>query len=162
MSEEAAPRPLEGLLNEARDGRLSVDLGAGSPDSVRVNAEEFVYMERDCEGFKLLIQALQRSAQEIHDRDKWDLGESAKGMVAASTMVDRFRSKAKGADDGNSVFQILEEHYKIVSDIQELHRLVAQKYMETDESFAARYNELMAAAPPSVPLVAPPESHRTR
>ncbi|MGV9925202.1 hypothetical protein [Nocardia rhamnosiphila] len=156
MSEDTPPRPLEGLLTEAREGRLSVNLGAGSPDAVRVNAEEFVYMERDCEGFKLLIQELQRIAEGISDQEKWDLGERNSNLPSAGVMVGRFRSKAKESEDSNDVFAILEQHYRIVEDIQELHRVIAQRYMETDETFAGRYNELMAGAPPVVPLAMPP------
>lgn len=156
MSEDAAPRPLEDLLTEAREGRLSVNLGAGSPDAVRVNAEEFVYMERDCEGFKLLIRELQRIAREIHSRERWDLGEKSEGLASAAVLVSRFRSKAQDAGDGNDVHAILEQHYRIVEDIQELHRVIAQRYMETDEAFAGRYNELMTGAPPVVPLAMPP------
>jgi hypothetical protein len=144
------------LLTEAREGRLSVNLGAGSPDAVRVNAEEFVYIERDCEGFKLLIRELQRIAEEINDREKWDLGEKNPDLPSAAVMVGRFRSKAKESQDANDVFSILEQHYRIVEDIQELHRVIAQRYMETDEAFAGRYNELMAGAPPAVPLAMPP------
>ncbi|WP_063130653.1 hypothetical protein [Nocardia fusca] len=156
MSENTPPRPLEGLLTEAREGRLSVNLGAGAPDSVRVSAEEFVYMERDCEGFKLLIQELQRMAEDIADREKWDLGENNPDLPSAGVMVSRFRSKAKESEDSNDVFAILEQHYRIVEDIQELHRVIAQRYMETDEAFAGRYNELMAGAPPVAPLAMPP------
>ncbi|WP_459545537.1 hypothetical protein [Nocardia sp. X0981] len=155
MSEDAASRPLEDLLTEAREGRLSVNLGAGSPDTVRVNAEEFVYMERDCEGFKLLIRELQRIAREIHSRERWDLGEASKDLSSAAVLVNRFRTKAQNAEDGNDIHAILEEHYRIVEDIQELHRVIAQRYMETDEAFAGRYNELMAGAPPVVPLALP-------
>ncbi|WP_058853517.1 hypothetical protein [Nocardia jinanensis] len=156
MSENSPPRPLEDLLTEAREGRLSVNLGAGSSDVIRVNAEEFVYIVRDCEGFKLLIRELQRMAEDIADRDKWDLGEDNPDLPSAATMVGRFRSKAKESEDSNDVFAILEQHYRIVEDIQELHRVIAQRYMETDETFAGRYNELMAGAPPVVPLAMPP------
>ncbi|MFI1464975.1 hypothetical protein [Nocardia carnea] len=157
MSEDTPPRPLGDLLTEAREGRLSVNLGAGAPgDAIRVNAEEFVYMERDCEGFKLLIQELQGIAEEIWRRERWDIGEGTEDLRSANTLVGRFRHKAMESDDGNDVFAILEQHYQIVVDIQELHRAVAQRYMETDDAFAARYNELMASAPPSVPLQLPP------
>lgn len=157
MSEETPPRPLEGLLTAAREGQLSVNLGAGaSTDSVRMNAEEFVYIERDCEGFKLLIQELQITAEEIWKRERWDIGEGSDDLHSAKTLVNRFRHKAKGSGDGNDVFAILEQHYQIVVDIQELHRAIAQRYMATDDAFAARYNELMASAPPSVPLQLPP------
>ncbi len=95
-------------------------------------------------------------AEDIADRDKWDLGEDNPDLPSAATMVGRFRSKAKESEDSNDVFAILEQHYRIVEDIQELHRVIAQRYMETDETFAGRYNELMAGAPPVVPLAMPP------
>ncbi|NKY33656.1 hypothetical protein HGA13_11290 [Nocardia speluncae] len=155
MSEDR-PHPLEGLLTEVLEGRLSVNMGAGSSEAIRVNAEEFVYMERDCEGFKLLIRSLQRTADEIWKREQWDIGENSKGLSSADVLVSRFRTKAKNSDDGNDVHAILEQHFQIVEDIQELHRAIAQRYMETDGEFAARYNELMAGAPPSVPLQMPP------
>ncbi|TLG17946.1 hypothetical protein FEK35_02150 [Nocardia cyriacigeorgica] len=154
--DQAAPRPLEGLITEVREGRLSVDFGAGSPDAVRVNAEEFVYIDRDCEGFKLLIRQLQRTAQDVADREKWDLGEANPDLGSARTLVSRYRSKAMGAGDKNSVYEILEEHHRIVEDIQTLHREIAQRYLETDEGFASRYNELTATLPPPGPLTLPP------
>ncbi|MFI5720348.1 hypothetical protein [Nocardia sp. NPDC051750] len=128
MSEDLPPRPLEDLLTEAREGRLSVNLGAGSPEAIRVNAEEFVSMERDCERFKLLIRALQRTAQEIWKRERWDLGENSEGLTSADVMVNRFRTKAQNSGDGNDVHAILEQHYQIVEDIQEMHRVIAQRY----------------------------------
>ncbi|BDT84291.1 hypothetical protein GV791_24175 [Nocardia cyriacigeorgica] len=156
MSDDAPPRPLEGLLTEVREGRLSVNFGAGSPDAVRVNAEEFVYIDRDCEGFKLLIQELQAIAKDVADREKWDLGEGNPDLGSARTLVSRYRSKAMGAEDKNSVHEILDEHYRIVEDIQTLHREIAQRYLETDEAFASRYNELTATLPPPGPLTLPP------
>lgn len=156
MSGDEPPRPLEGLITEVREGRLSVNFCAGSPDAVRVNAEEFVYIDRDCEGFKLLIQQLQRTAREVAQREKWDLGEAHPDLGSARTLVSRYRSKAEGAEDKNSVHEILEEHYRIVEDIQTLHREIAQRYLETDEGFASRYNELTATLPPPGPLTLPP------
>lgn len=157
MSEDTPPpRPLEALLAQAREGQLSANLGEGAPDTVRANAEEFVYIERDCEGFKLLIRELQNLAVAIWERERWDLGENTPGLVSSVTMVGRFRTKAHHSEDGNDVHAILEQHYQVVTDIQELHRVIAQRYIETDDAFAARYNELMAGAPPAVPLALPP------
>lgn len=70
--------------------------------------------------------------------------------------MSRYRSKAKGAEDKNSIHEILDEHYRIVEDIQTLHREIAQRYLETDEGFASRYNELTATLPPPGPLTLPP------
>src|SRR5690606_16815046 len=112
----------------------------------------FVYIDRDCEGFKLLIRQLQRTARDISQREKWDLGEAHPDLGSARILVSRYRAKAEGAEDKNSVGAILEEHYRIVEDIQTLHREIAQRYLETDEGFASRYNELTATLPPPGPL----------
>ncbi|MBF6481088.1 hypothetical protein IU408_23495, partial [Nocardia cyriacigeorgica] len=49
-------------------------------------------------------------------------------------------------------YSILEEHYKIVDEIQQLHKAIAQRYIDTDETFAARYNQLVAELPPPGPI----------
>ncbi|MBF6333888.1 hypothetical protein [Nocardia transvalensis] len=152
MGENAAPAPpgpLASLIKDAQDGKLTVSFS----QEVRVNADEFVYIERDCQAFKDEIRYLQAVAQNISDREHWGLGETTEGLNAASTLVGRFRGKAKivdpGKDTNNNVFDILEQHYRIVDDIQNLHRTIAQKYIETDQEFAARYKELMATVAPS-------------
>ncbi|WP_280220506.1 hypothetical protein [Nocardia neocaledoniensis] len=134
-------RPLQELLTEAQDGQLSMSFGGG----VRLDAEEFVYIERECQTFLDLIRELQRTATDISNREVWGLGEAVAELTSAQTLVRRFREKGQGSD--NSVFAVLDEHYKIVDDLQVLHRTIAQKYQETDSEFAARYNELMAQAP---------------
>ncbi|WP_063045693.1 hypothetical protein [Nocardia pseudovaccinii] len=136
--------PLASAIKDAQDGKLTVSFS----DKVRVNADEFVYIERDCEAFKEEIRRLQRIAERISNRKNWGLGESTDGMISAATLVARFRGKAKIADpatdSNNNVYDILEQHYQIVDDIQNLHRTIAQKYVEQDQAFAARYNELKA------------------
>jgi hypothetical protein len=134
-------RPLQDLLTEAQEGRLTMRFGG----TVRVDAEEFVYIERECETFKTLIRELQRTATDISEREVWGLGEAVAELISAQTLVRRFREKGKGSD--NSVHAVLDEHYKIVDDLQELHRLAAQRYQETDSEFASYYKELLAAAP---------------
>ncbi|MFX0578016.1 hypothetical protein [Nocardia nepalensis] len=136
--------PLASAIKDAQDGKLTVSFS----NEVRVNADEFVYIERDCEAFKAEIQALQTTAQRISDRKNWGLGETTDGMTSANTLVARFRGKAKivnqATDSANNVFDILQQHYQIVDDIQNLHRTIAQKFVEQDQEFAARYNALMA------------------
>ncbi|WP_327099238.1 hypothetical protein OIE68_10810 [Nocardia vinacea] len=136
--------PLANAIKDAQDGKLTVSFS----NEVRVNADEFVYIERDCQAFKDEIQALQTIAHRISDRKNWGLGEATDGMTSASTLVARFRGKAKivnpATDSDNNVFDILQQHYQIVDDIQNLHRAIAQKYVEQDQEFAARYNELKA------------------
>ncbi|RDI64437.1 hypothetical protein [Nocardia pseudobrasiliensis] len=143
------PRPLEKLINDANSGNLTVSFSS----DIRVNAEEFVYIERDCQAFKDSIRSLQRVAQNISTQKSWGLGEDQQILPSAQTVVRRFRTKAAaidpGKDSANNVFDILEQHYQIVDDLQQLHRTIAQKYMEADQQFAAQYNELMAHVPPS-------------
>ncbi|MFE6925084.1 hypothetical protein ACFVAV_28970 [Nocardia sp. NPDC057663] len=141
--------PLENLVQEAKNGGLSVSFST----DVRVNADEFVYMERDCEAFLDEINNLQRQARGIANREKWGLGETTEGLTSASTVVGWFRGKAgkvgASTDSDNNLEDILQQHYNIVADIRDLHREIAKRYMATDEEFAARYNELSANVPPS-------------
>ncbi|AVH22286.1 hypothetical protein [Nocardia cyriacigeorgica] len=146
MSDETMPGPFAGLITEATEGRLSTHLSG----DMRVNAEEFVYIDRDCQAFKDLIVDLQEIARTISDQAKWGLGEDQDPLSSASILVSRFREKAKGS--ANSVYSILEEHYKIVDEIQQLHKAIAQRYIDTDETFAARYNQLTAELPPPGPI----------
>ncbi|BDU08441.1 hypothetical protein [Nocardia cyriacigeorgica] len=146
MSDDTPQRPMAGLIEDATEGRLSVQMSG----DVRVSAEEFVYIDRDCTAFKDLIVELQRIAGQISDQEVWGLGEDKDPLSSASILVSRFREKAKGSD--NSVYSILEEHYKIVDEIQQLHKAIAQRYIDTDEAFAARYNQLTAELPPPGPI----------
>ncbi|WP_336085278.1 hypothetical protein [Nocardia sp. SSK8] len=141
--------PLESLVQEAKNGGLTVSF---SPD-IRVNADEFVYMERDCTAFLDEIISMQTQAQAIASREKWGLGESTEGLSSAATLVGWFRGKAgktgAATDSANNVADILQQHYDIVVDIRDIHREIAKRYMAQDEEFAARYNELSANVPPS-------------
>lgn len=136
--------PLASAITDAQDGNLTVSFS----NEVRVNADEFVYIERDCQAFKDEIQYLQRIADRISNRKNWGLGETTDGMSSANTLVARFRGKAKivdqATDSDNNVYDILQQHYQIADDIQTLHHTIAQKYVEQDQEFAARYNELQA------------------
>ncbi|MFG1768149.1 hypothetical protein [Nocardia salmonicida] len=141
--------PLESLIQEAKNGGLSVSFNT----DVRVNADEFVYMERDCEAFLDAIEDMQAQAKNIAKREKWGLGESTPGLTSASTLVGWFRGKANkvggATDSDNNVNDILQQHHSIVVDIRDLHREIAKRYIAQDQEFAARYNELSANVPPS-------------
>ncbi|WP_063065849.1 hypothetical protein [Nocardia violaceofusca] len=147
--DQQANGPLSTSITDASDGKLTVKFG----DAIKVNADEFVYIERDCQAFKDEISQLQRIAQNISDRQHWGLGESTDGLESSRVLVSWFRGKAKvvdsSRDTNNNVFDILQQHYDIVDQIQTLHRTIAQKYMETDEEFAAEYNLLKANTAPS-------------
>ncbi|MFB7878055.1 hypothetical protein ACFC06_22635 [Nocardia sp. NPDC056064] len=141
--------PLAGLIEQAKSGNLSV----GFSDSVTVNADEFAYIERDCEAFKTKIRELQDAARQISSRENWGLGEKTDRLNSAHILVRRFRGKAAtvdpATDSDNNVWDILEQHYKIVDDLQILHRTIAQTYRDTDAAFAAEYDRLMANMPAS-------------
>src|SRR5688572_17422392 len=96
------------MISAAREGQLGIEM----------KAEDFVYIDRDCNFFKEAIRDIQTTVADIAREEKWGLGEKIDGMVSATTVVERFRMKANGATDGNSVYKILEDHYRIVEDIQ--------------------------------------------
>ncbi|MFI5720823.1 hypothetical protein [Nocardia sp. NPDC051750] len=126
--ENAGERPLANLITEAQEGRMSV----------RLTPEEFVNINRDCDRFKTHIRQMQERAKIISETpDKaWGLGADNPLLTSAQTMVARFRTKAKGAEDGNDVHAILEQNYKIIEDIQSVHKIILDRYMATDTAFA--------------------------
>ncbi|AVH20637.1 hypothetical protein [Nocardia cyriacigeorgica] len=136
-------RPMQDIIDAAKDGQVSLSFN----ESIRVNAEEFVYIERDCEAMKNKIRDLQTLAKDISGRQKWGLGEGVEWIKTGGTLVSWFRGKAEGDPSGNTVYAILERHYQIVDSIQELHRAIAERYQQTDSSFAAEYNQAQASIP---------------
>lgn len=143
MSEEPAPRPMANLLNAANEGQVSVQM----------TPEEFIYLDRDCETFQLAIREIQRSAVEISQQDPWGLGEANDSLVSARAMVGRYKVKAKGAPDGNGVWEIMEQHYLIVQDIQNVYRTIRDRIIQDDDEWAAAYNSLSASLPERPPVV---------
>ncbi|MQY19492.1 hypothetical protein [Nocardia macrotermitis] len=143
--------PLASLITEAQNGNLSVSF---DKSDVVVNADEFVYIERDCQAMKQKIQDLQRIADRIANRSDWGLGDRTDGLTSAPTLVSRFRSKAAKAgiaatDSDDNVYDILSAHYKIIDDLETLHRTIAEKFVNADTEFAAEYNRLKADLPKS-------------
>ena len=146
--QESSPRPMANMLEAARGGQLSISM----------RPEEFIYLDRDCDYFKNTILQIQRIAEEISGHSVWGLGEANDDMVSARTMVGRFKVKAKGAPDQNDVYAIMEQHYRIVEGIQEAHRIVRDKLMETDSAFAATFTRLnteLPERPPAAPKPGP-------
>ncbi len=143
-SKPAQTGPLTSLITQAENGNLSVTF---SPDVV-VNADEFAYIERDCAAFKREIRALQAIAKSISEMPNWGLGESTDGLFSANTLISRFRSKAMKAqlktDTDDNIWDILDQHYKIIDDLQTLHHTIAQQYCQQDEKFAAEYKRLQS------------------
>ncbi|MGY1895749.1 hypothetical protein [Nocardia gipuzkoensis] len=142
-------RPMGNILNAAREGQLGIEM---SP-------EDFIYIDRDCDYFKIAIRKVQAVMEVVSQQEHWGLGEGSSDMVSAQTLVDRFKKKARGAEDRNSVHQIMEDHYRIVEDIQEVHRVVRDRMMQADSNFAADFNRLnttLPERPPAGVQFAPP------
>ncbi|WP_405165578.1 hypothetical protein OG203_11045 [Nocardia sp. NBC_01499] len=142
--EEKPPRPLANLVSEAREGRLKV----------RMDPEQFVYVDRDCEFFKDRIRDIQQTMTDIAQQDTWGLGEHYQGnggkdLVSGKTMVKRYREKARGSQNG--VYEVMESHYQVVEDIQDMFRAIRDRYSQQDAEWGARYRELEATLPPQPP-----------
>ena len=143
MSDEPVPRPMTNLINAANDGQVSVQM----------TPEEFIYLDRDCDTFKTTILQIQRLAEEVSIQDTWGLGEANDALISARAMVGRYKVKAKGAPDGNGVWEIMRQHYLIVEDIQNVYRTIRDRIMQADDEWAAAYNSLSASLPERPPVV---------
>ncbi|MCP2298214.1 hypothetical protein APR11_004655 [Nocardia amikacinitolerans] len=141
MSDDQGPRPMANLLSAAREGYVSVEM----------KPEQFIYIDRDCQYFKETIRQIQTIMEGVSNQEPWGLGEGNNRMVSAQTVVNRFRKKAKTADDGNAVWEIMEQHYRIVEDIQEVHRIARERMMQADSNFAAEFNRLNETLPERPP-----------
>ncbi|WP_330253517.1 hypothetical protein OG874_02565 [Nocardia sp. NBC_00565] len=133
--------PLANLIIEAREGRLQVS----------IKPEDFVYIDRDCERFKELIRAMQQQATDLSRREnnQWGLGADNAKLTSAQTLVGRFREKAQSDSNSNNLHTILDEHYRIVDDIQTMHREIRDRYMASDAEFAASVRDLLSRLPES-------------
>lgn len=142
MTDNDSPRPLSNMLEAVGGGHATV----------RLSPEEFVHIDRDCESFKRTIRKIQSTINSVADQPEWGLGENHGKLLSAETVVGRFRKKANHAEDGNSVYEVMEQHYRIVEDIQEVHRIVRQRMMETDAEFASAFQRLSAELPEQPPV----------
>ncbi|GGL35309.1 hypothetical protein [Nocardia jinanensis] len=146
MGDEPPPRPMANMLNAANESQISVQM----------TPEDFIYLDRDCTYFKDQIRQIQGLADEISTQDHWGLGEANNDLTSARAMVGRYKVKAKGAPDGNGVFEIMEQHYLIVDDIQNVFRVMRDKMMQADSEWAAAFNSLnesLPDRPPAGPVI---------
>ncbi|MFE7800377.1 hypothetical protein [Nocardia sp. NPDC057440] len=119
--------------------------------------EKFVYIDRDCEYFKDEILKIQRKMTEISNQDKWGLGEKFdpqgdRDLISGKTMVDRWRKKSQGSE--NSVYAVMESHYKVVEDFQTLFRTVRERITSVDTDQATKYKDLESNLPKQPPAQA--------
>ncbi|MEV6341001.1 hypothetical protein AB0M12_40555 [Nocardia vinacea] len=142
-----AASPLANLITEAREGRLTIPM----------DLEKFVYIDRDCEYFKDVILKIQRTMTETSQQDKWGLGEGFptqgdRDLISAKTMVTRWREKSRGSE--NSVYSVMESHYKVIEDFQTLFRTVRERITGVDADQAVKYQDLVANLPQQAPAQA--------
>ncbi|WP_406233268.1 hypothetical protein [Nocardia sp. NBC_01009] len=145
--DKTSSSPLANLITEAREGRLTV----------RMDLEKFVYLDRDCDYFKDQIRDIQTTMTRIHNQDTWGLGEhfpkeGDRDLISAKTMVSRWREKSQGSD--NSVFAVMESHYKVIEDFQTLFRTVRERITSADSAQATRYQDLETNLPKQPPAQA--------
>ncbi|WP_328389827.1 hypothetical protein [Nocardia sp. NBC_00416] len=146
MSDEPAPRPLANMIAAATDGHTSVQM---RPD-------DFIYLDRDCEYFKKVIRDIQFLADEISKQSHWGLGEVNDDLTSARTMVGRYKVKARGAPDGNGVYEIMEQHYQIIEDIQNTYRIMRDQMMQADSAWAADFTAKSDTLPERPPVALVP------
>ncbi|MEV2218686.1 hypothetical protein AB0E01_02255 [Nocardia vinacea] len=151
--DKSSASPLANLITEAREGRLMI----------RMDLEKFVYIDRDCEYFKDQIRKIQRTMTEVSQQDKWGLGESFtpqsdRDLISAKTMISRWRNKSRALDNStnpdNSVYAVMESHYKVIEDFQTLFRTVRERITGVDTEQAAKYQDLEANLPQQAPAQA--------
>ncbi|WP_063046162.1 hypothetical protein [Nocardia pseudovaccinii] len=139
--------PLANLITEAREGRITI----------RMDLEKFVYIDRDCEYFKSVIRLIQGTMTDISNQEKWGVGEGFpkdedRDLISAKTMVKRWREKSQGSE--NSVYAVMESHYKVIEDFQTLFRTVRERITGVDTEQAAKYQDLEANLPQQAPAQA--------
>ncbi|MBO0853536.1 MAG: hypothetical protein J2P18_07195 [Nocardia sp.] len=137
------------MLDDAAAGRINV----------RMDLEQFVYLDRDCQTFLDTIKQIKVLADRVGRMDTWGLGEHSrtpdgKTLVSGATLVHRFRTKAGQSTDtdGNSVCAIMNAHQRAVEDIQETYRRIRKNITDQDADAAARYAQLEKTLPQQPPV----------
>ncbi len=136
--------PFANMLSEAAAGNINL----------KMDLEQFVYLDRDCDTFIGLISEVQQLAQDVSRQDLWGLGEhtvsdAGKKLSSGAAVVQRFKSKSKGSNDqtDNSVYAMMTAHKQAVLDIQETYRRIRQQITDHDAEQAAKYAQLVNTLP---------------
>ncbi|ATL65161.1 hypothetical protein [Nocardia terpenica] len=147
------PHPFANMISAAQNGQINL----------RMDLEQFVYLDRDCQTFLDNIDQIQRIMDQVSQQETWGLGEhthigDGKELISGKTLVERFRAKSRGRDDNadNSVYAIMESHKQAVQDIQETYRAIRKRITDQDAEAAARYQQLEATLPKQPPVNPPP------
>ncbi|MFD6162436.1 hypothetical protein ACFWF7_01540 [Nocardia sp. NPDC060256] len=135
MADEGAQSPLKSLIDEGRDGRLSV----------RMSAEDFAKLDRECTNFQEVIREIQTDVMRISSISTWGFGDHPGSMLtSAPTMANRFRAKSNGHPGGDDFYTVLDEHWRAVEDIRQLHATIRDRFIAQDADFAARFKAEIA------------------
>ncbi|MEU7140482.1 hypothetical protein ABZ942_13610 [Nocardia sp. NPDC046473] len=136
MADEPVPGPLTSLITEANEGRLSL----------RMSPEGFAKIERECVYFQdHVIREIQQDVRDISRIGTWGFGDHAGStLTSAPTMANRFRAKSMGHPSGDDFYTVLEEHWRAVEDIRQLHATIRDRFIAQDAEFAARFNAEVA------------------
>ncbi len=152
-------RPFAAMISEAKAGNINV----------RMDLEQFVYLDRDCEAMLKRITAVQTIMDQVSQAQHWGLGEDyrssdGKVLISGQKVVEWFKTKSKDPSDcesntaSNSVWAVMESHRLAVEDIRTTYREIRKRITDSDTEAAARYKHLEETLPPQ-PTVKPPEFH---
>ncbi|WP_280385670.1 hypothetical protein [Nocardia wallacei] len=161
MADDVKPpanSPFSNMVTEASEGRIGL----------RMDLEQFVHLDRDCQTFIEKINQIQAIMDRISAQEVWGLGEGyhgdGKDLISGKKVVEWFRTKSKNPGDteenatSNSVWAVMVSHKKAVMDIQETYRKIREQITSQDAEAAARYKQLEETLPQQPPAT-PPAFH---
>lgn len=135
MADEGAQSPLKSLIDAGRDGQLSV----------RMTPEDFAKLDRECGNFMEVIRDIQADVKQISGTATWGFGDHpGSPLTSAPTMANRFRAKSDGHPGGDDFYTVLDEHWRAVEDIRQLHATIRDRFIAQDADFAARFKAEIA------------------
>ncbi len=138
------PRPFANMLSEASAGNITL----------RMDLDQFVYIDRDCDTFIGLIEQVMTLADDVSRVPTWGLGEhtvsdAGKKLTSGEAVVQRFKTKSRGSNDNgdNSVYAQMVAHKLAIQDIQETYRRIRKQITDHDSEQAAKYAQLEKTLP---------------
>lgn len=102
---------------------------------LQMDPEGFAELDKACNTFKAEIQALQRIADNIGNQQVWGFGESVPALTSAVALARKFREKGRGGE--NNLYDTLQQHYDLVTQIQTMFREICKNTLTVDEMNAA-------------------------
>ncbi len=143
-----ATHPLANMINEAKAGNIKV----------RMDLDQFVYLDRDCQTLLDNIALIKNRADAISRQAHWGLGEGFhdgdKELISGQKVVEWYRQKGRAENDNtdNSLYAIMVAHEQIVRDIQQTYQEIRKQITDHDTEQAAKYNQLMSSLPQQSPV----------